>query len=114
MDDEIRFVVYDRAGAFRRTVVPRLSTAEMPANATPWAELTLDGDHEALPALTAEGAQCAYWFRGAERFRGRVSATPGDGPVGSVTARVEGDFRTLWDWQGWSKPTDGGGGQDED
>ncbi|HWU28021.1 MAG TPA: hypothetical protein VN041_02885 [Microbacterium sp.] len=105
MDDEIRFVVYDKAGTFRRTVVPRLSTAEIPANSTPWAELTLDDDHDALPALTADGARCAYWFRGIEWFRGRVSATPGNGPVGSVTARVEGDFRKLTEWQGWPKPT---------
>lgn len=103
--DDIRFVVYDKAGNFKRTVVPRLSTSEIPANGTPWAELVLDDDHEALPALTAEGARCAYWFRGVERFRGRVAATPGNGPVGSVTVRVEGDFRKLWEWQGWPKPS---------
>lgn len=102
--DEIEFVIFDKNDAFRRKLVAQQSTAELPVNATPWAEFTLDDDHEALVDVAAEGARCAYRFRGVEWFRGRVSATPGDGPVGSVTARVEGDFRKLWDWQGWPKP----------
>jgi len=103
--DEIKFVVFDKAGVFRRTVVARESSAEIPVNATPTAEFVLDDDDPALAAVTAEGARCAYWFRGVEWFRGRISATPGTGPLGSTTARVEGDFRKLWDWQGWPKPT---------
>lgn len=112
MADEMKFVVYDKAGAFRRTVLPRSATAELLANATPWAEFVLDDDDPSLPAVTADGARCAFWFRDREWFRGRVSETPGEGPIGSLTARVEGDFRKLWDWEGWPKPTAPTGPQD--
>jgi hypothetical protein len=103
--DDLKFVVYDKAEAFRRTVVPRMSSTELIANGIPNSEFVLDDDDPALSAVTAEGARCAFWFRGVEWYRGRVGATPGTGPNGATTIRVEGDFRKLWDWQGWPKPS---------
>ncbi|GAA3947806.1 Gp37-like protein [Microbacterium soli] len=114
MDDVVEFVIFDQSDGFKRRLVALESTAEIPANGVPWAEFTLDDDHEALPAISVEGARCAYRFRGVEWFRGRVATMQGTGPVGQTTVRVEGDFRKLWDWQGWPKPTAAVTGQDVD
>lgn len=102
--DGLQYVIYDKAGNFRRKLVGLNSTAELVPNGISTAELTFDDDHPGAPAVVADGARCAVWFRGAERFRGRIESTPGFGPKGSITATVAGDMRKLWDWYGRQVP----------
>lgn len=111
MGDGLKFVIYDKAGGYRRQFEGVDATADLEANVTPTATFTLDDDHEAVPAVTANGARCAVWFRGAERFRGIIKQTPGEGPLGQVTGTVRGDLRKLWEWQGWPTPDSGIGAQ---
>lgn len=99
-DDGLRFVIYDKTGAFRRQVAGVDATVDMAPNAVPTASFTLDDDDPTLSAVVSNGARCAVWFRGAERFRGLIRETPGEGPRGTVTAHVRGDLRKLWEWQG--------------
>ena len=101
MNDGLRFVIYNKAGAYRRDLVGLEANVELAPNVIPTAEFTIDDDHVAVADITADGARCAVWFRGAERFRGIIDATPGEGPEGTLTVSVEGDLRKMWDWQGW-------------
>ncbi len=109
--DGLRFVIYDKAGGFKRQVRGVESTADILANAVSTAEFTVRDTHASLPAATADGARCGVWFRGVERFRGTITETPGEGPVGTVTVRVESDLRKYWHWMGWPVPTAGIGVQ---
>lgn len=86
----------------------------MDPNVIPTASFTLDDDHDAISALSATGARCAVWFRGAERFRGIVHGLRGVGPFGQVTASVRGDLRKLWHWHGRPVPTAGLSAQDRE
>ena len=81
------------------------ATADIDPNVIPTASFTLDDDDVALPYVAAEGARCAVWFRGVERFRGAVYRLRGTGPSGRVTAFVRGDLRKFWEWQGWPVPS---------
>lgn len=105
MDDGLTFVIYDKAGAFRRQFTGADATLDLAPNVVPTATFTLDDDHDAVPAVTTPGARCAVWFRGKERFRGLIKETPGEGPYGQVTAHVRGDLRKLWEWQGRPIPS---------
>lgn len=104
--DGLSFVIRDRNDVFERLVVAhRGAEADLVWNGPSSAFFVLDDSDVALPAILAEGARCDVWFNGVEEFRGWVSATPGAGPFGHVTAYVE-DFRqSLDEWQGWPKPT---------
>ncbi|GLJ78687.1 Gp37-like protein [Microbacterium imperiale] len=104
MGDGLKFVIYDKTGAFQRQFEGVDATADLTPNVVPTASFALDDDHEAVPAATEDGARCAVWFRGEERFRGIIQETPGEGPFGQVTAQVRGDLRKLWHWQGRPKP----------
>lgn len=104
MDDSVSFVIYDQADAFRRLVVAKSSSTTLLRNEVSFTEFVLDADHPALPDATVSGARCGFRFRGREWFRGRVAATPGHGPVGETTIRVESDVRKLWDWHGRPVP----------
>lgn len=104
MEDTLRFVILDKAGAFQRELSGVNASADLSPNAIPTATFTIDDDHPALPAVTAKGARCAVWFRGAERFRGLIHRTPGEGPFGTVSAHIQGDMRKLWQWQGRQVP----------
>lgn len=115
MDDGLTFVVYDRTSAFVRQIGAHGGAhATLTRNVIPTAEFMLDDDDAALPGLTAKGARCAVWFRGVERFRGKVNANTGDGPEGQVTVKVLGDLRKLWEWQGWPVPANAIGSQTSD
>lgn len=103
MVDELLFVIYDKIGAFQCQIVAD-GTADFIPNGISVAEFTLDDDDPDLAAITAPGARCAVRFRGLERFRGRVQSTPSEGPDGTVTVRIEGDMRKLWDWHGRPNP----------
>lgn len=109
--DGLRFVIYDKAGNFRRQLEGVDASADLIANAVSTAEFTIDDDHPAVDAITTDGARCAVWFRGAERFRGIIRETPGDGPDGQITARIRCDLRKLWEWQGWPVPGNAIGSQ---
>lgn len=102
--DGLQYVIYDKAGNFRRKLAGLTSSAELIPNGISTAELILDDDHVGVPDVVADGARCAVWFRGAERFRGRIESTPGFGPKGRITATVAGDMRKLWDWYGRQVP----------
>jgi hypothetical protein len=102
--DGLRFVIYNKAGVFQRELSGVDASADLVPNAIKTASFTIDDDHPALPAITAKGARCGVWFRGAERLRGRIGSTPGDGPDGQVTANIESDHRKLWDWHGRQVP----------
>lgn len=114
MDDAVSFVIYDKVDAFRRLVVAKSSSTTLLRNEVSFTEFLLDADHPALPEATAPGARCGFRFRGREWFRGRVAATPGHGPVGETTIRVEGDVRKLWDWHGRPVPSAAVTAQDEE
>lgn len=103
--DGLRFVIYDKSDVYERTLSGLEATADLAPNGISTASFTLDDDHDALPVVTADGARCGVWFRGVERFRGRVRETPGEGPGGTLTVHVESDLRKLWDWQGWPVPS---------
>nr|WP_274635527.1 hypothetical protein [Microbacterium bovistercoris] len=103
-DDQLRFVIYDKSNAFQRDFI-RDGNADLNANAISVADFILDDDDPALPSVTADGTRCGVWFRGAERFRGPITATPGEGPTGQVTAHVESDMRKMWHWTCWPVPT---------
>lgn len=107
MAEGVSFVIYDKAGEFRRQVLPNSSSTTLLRNGISFSEFVVDSDHVALPAATAPGARCAMRFRGREWLRGRVSSTPGHGPDGETTIRVEDDIRKLWDWYGWPVPSAG-------
>lgn len=103
--DGLSFVVTDRAGAFRRQIGAHSGAhATLPRNGIHTAEFTLDDDDAALPALAETGARVHVLFRDRERFRGKVSEFTGDGPDGTVTVKMLGDVRKLWEWQGWPAP----------
>lgn len=104
MSDGLRFVIYDKTGAYQRDFEGVDATADLAPNEIPTASFALDDDHVAVPAVVTNGSRCAVWFRGAERFRGIVHETPGEGPDGTITAQVRGDLRKLWHWQGWPNP----------
>lgn len=104
MSDGLTFVIYNKANAFRRQFSGVDATADLAPNAVPTASFTLDDDDPAVPAVVANGARCAVWFRGVERFRGLIRETPGEGPDGSITAHVRGDLRKLWEWEGRPNP----------
>lgn len=105
MDDGLRFVIYDKANVYQAEVAGLESSCDLPVNGVPTATFSLDLDDDTLPLVWADGSRCAVWFRGVERFRGRIRDTPGDSESGVVTATVEGDARKLWDWLGWPKPS---------
>jgi hypothetical protein len=109
--DGLEYVILDKGNAFQRKVANVDGSAELLCNAISTAEFIVPDDHPALPAAAADGARCIVRFRGAERFRGAIVATPGTGPVGETTVRVESDIRKLWHWQGWPVPTSGIGAQ---
>lgn len=94
--DGLRFVLYDKDDNYQREISGLEATADLMPNAISTATFILDDDHPALPSATTEGARCAVWFRGAERFRGVVQSTPGEGPEGTITINVEDDRATLW------------------
>lgn len=101
---DLVFVVYDKHSVYQRRFVPAESSVDLLPFGIPAAEFTLDDDDPALAPLTAKGARCAFRFRGVEWFRGMVKATPGEGPLGRTTVRVQGDMRKLWEWQGRPVP----------
>ncbi|MEW1990705.1 hypothetical protein [Microbacterium sp. NPDC078849] len=105
METGLKFVIYDKTNKFRRSFSEVEASAAFVANGISTAEFTLDDNDSALDGIVTKGARCAVWFRGVERFRGRIAETPGTGPAGVVTPRVEGDLRKLWDWQGWPLTT---------
>lgn len=102
--DGLRFVIYTKAGVFQRDISGLEAEADFIPNGIPTASFTIADDDPALPAITAKGARCAVWFRGMERFRGRIQQIPGEGPDGFLTPRIEGDMRKLWDWHGRQVP----------
>lgn len=102
--DGLRFVIFDKNNVFERDISGLEATADLIPNGISVASFVLDDDHAALTAVTANGARCAVWFRGAERFRGAIQSTPGEGPEGFVTAHVEDDRRLLWAWHGRQVP----------
>lgn len=104
MVDGLKFVIFDKSEQFQLELSGRPAQADFVANGVSTASFELDDDDPALGVVTARGARCGVWFRGVERFRGRVSETPGEGPTGWVTVNVESDLRKLWDWQGWPVP----------
>jgi head-tail adaptor len=107
VDDRVEFVAYDKTGAYQQKVIARSSSTVLPVNEVPTSTLDLNDNDPALAVLLEKGARCAYRFRGEEWFRGRVGPAEGVGgkPDGVTSLTVEGDFRKLWDWQGWQKPT---------
>lgn len=105
MVDALRFVIFSKSNEYRQDLSGVEASATFVPNGVSSAEFTIDDDDEVLPELAAKGARCAVWFRGAERFRGRIRELPGSGPDGTVTASIEGDMRKLWDWYGWPVPT---------
>lgn len=102
--DGLRFVLYDKTDTYRLELSGVEASADLVPNAISTAAFTVDDDDRALAAITAKGARCGVWFRGAERFRGRIRATPGEGPDGVITAEIQGDVRKLWDWHGRQVP----------
>jgi len=109
--DGLQYVIYDKAGAFKASVKDADGSAEFLCNVPSSAEFILPESHRALPSATTDGARCGVWFRGVERFRGTIIETPGFGPVGETTVRVESDLRKLYHWQGWPVPTGAIGAQ---
>ncbi len=105
MGDGLKFVIYDKTSAFRRDLTGLHSSADLLVNGISTAQFVLDDDHFAVADVVAEGARCGVWFRGAERFRGRISSIAGEGPKGTITATVEDDMRRLWTTQGWPVPS---------
>lgn len=105
MDDDLKFVLFDKHDSFRRQISGLESYADIVPNGVSTASFVLDDDSPALAAATADGARCAVWFRGAERFRGWVNETPGNGPRGRVTIEVESDHRKFWHWYGRQVPS---------
>lgn len=104
--DGLSFVIRDKASGFERLVVDhRGAEADLMWNAVSWANFTLDDDHRALGAILTDGARCDVRLNGAEEFRGRISTTPGAGPLGYVQVYVQSDSRKLDDWLGWQLPT---------
>ena len=106
-DDLLTFVVFSKTNAFRRQFTAD-GTADLNLNGISTAEFTLDDADELLQFVTGDsgrGARCAVWFRGAERMRGAITSTPGSGPIGDVTVRIDSDMRKMWQWQGWPVPT---------
>ncbi|MFF2631953.1 hypothetical protein ACFVR6_03630 [Microbacterium sp. NPDC058021] len=110
-DDGLRFVVFNKANQYELTLSGLQAEADLVPNGISTASFVLDDDDPALPMLTAKGARCGVWFRGDERFRGRIREAQGEGPFGQVSATVESDMRKIWDWQGWPVPTAGIGAQ---
>ncbi|MFL2002010.1 Gp37-like protein [Microbacterium sp. A1-JK] len=102
--DGHRFVIYDSEDNYELELSGLEASSELPPNQIPTASFVLDDDDSALAAVTAPGARCGVWFRGIERFRGRIESTPGEGPQGFITANIEGDIRKLWDWHGRQVP----------
>lgn len=102
--DGLRFVLYDKANVFRRSLSGLNAEADLVVNGICTATFTVDDDALALAEITADGARCGVWFGGVEQFRGRIKQTPGVGPGGTVSATVEDDLRKLWDWLGWPVP----------
>lgn len=113
-DDGLRFVVFNKANQYELTLSALQAEADLVPNGISTASFVLDDDDPALAAVTAKGARCGVWFRGVERFRGRIRETQGEGPYGQVSATVEADLRKLWDWQGWPVPTAAIGAQNAD
>lgn len=102
--DGLRFVLFDRDGDYLRDVSGLEAEADLSPNVIPTAAFTVPSDHKAADALMEEGASCRVLFRDVEQFRGPIQETPGEGPDGTVTARVEGDLRNLWYWYGRQVP----------
>ncbi|MEX8031675.1 hypothetical protein AB6V29_01420 [Microbacterium sp. 20-116] len=103
--DGLRFVVDDKTGAYLRDVSGFDAQAVLAPNVIPAAEFTAPSDHAVAPLVTLDGARCRVFFRGEEQFRGLIQETPGEGPDGTVTARVVGDLQCLWSWYGRQVPT---------
>ncbi len=103
--DGIRYVVYDRFDVYESDLSGVGGDVDLVVNGVSTAQVVLADDHRSLPGILVPGARCGVIFRGAERFRGMVRATPGQGPRGGTTVRVESDHRKLWDWLGWPDPT---------
>lgn len=101
----LSFEIRDRTNSFERNVVEhRGAEADLLWNNASTAFFVLDDDHPAVPAIVEPGAKVIVRFRGEEEFRGRVTATPGAGPIGHVTCYVTDFRRKLDEWQGWPKP----------
>ncbi len=113
--DGLSFVIRDKSNVFKRRVVAhRGAEADLVWNGVSTAFFVLDDDDPAVPAIIADGARCDVWNGDVLEFRGWITATPGAGPVGHVTAYVE-DFRqALNEWQAWAKPTAAYSGQNVD
>lgn len=103
--DGLRFVIEDKDGEYLRDVSGLDAEAVLLPNVIPTAEFTVPSDHPVVADITTSGARARVFFRGEERFRGPVQETPGEGPDGTITARVEGDLRNLWAWHGRQVPS---------
>lgn len=104
--DGLSFVIRDRNNAFGAHVVAhRGAEADLLWNNASTAFFVLDDNHPAIPAIVARGARCDVKLRGREEFRGRITATPGAGPNGHVTAYVTDHRAKLNQWLGWQKPS---------
>lgn len=106
MDDSLTFVIYDKAGTFKRQFAGVGATLDLGGNVIPTGTFVLDDDDPALEAVFSAGSRAAVWFRGKERCRGLIKEKPGGGPDGTVTGHVIGDLRKLWEWQGRPAPSD--------
>lgn len=104
MGDGLRFVIANKSDVYQLEIAGVNGTADFIPNGVSTATFTLDDDDPVLPKVWADGSRCWVFFRGVERFRGRIKEVPRKDD-GLVTAEVEGDTRKLWDWLGWPKPT---------
>lgn len=111
----LSFVIRDRTNAFERHVVAhRGAEADLLWNNASTAFFVLDDDDPVIPAIVARGARCDVLLRDREEFRGRITATPGAGPNGHVTAYVTDHRAKLNQWTGWPKPSAALTGQNVD
>ena len=108
--DGLSFVIHDKAGVFQKHVVAHGGAeTDLLWNAPSIASFTLDDDSDdtakTLDAIRAPGARATVLFKGVEEFRGKITATPEDGPDGTVTCQITSDLVKLNEWFAWPIPT---------
>lgn len=111
---DIRFVVTDKAHAYKGTIIANDSTVTLSWNQASVAEFTIDDDHRMLEHLAAEGARVRVLVDGVQEMAGPVEGLRGTFPTGAVTVTVRDDFLQLAYALAWAKPTAAIGAQDQE
>ncbi|GGH34257.1 Gp37-like protein [Microbacterium album] len=99
---KLEFVLYDKTGEFRQTIVPNTVHAELLWNGASFAELTFDDDDKAWSDL-GPGSRVRVLVNGRSEIHGPIVEFAGEGPEGGTTITVEDDFR-LFRNLGWQVP----------